>query len=106
MEITIKIENCPPEFEFRCPRNWAGLEPTSEDGVRHCHECERPVYLAETLADADSHQREGHCVAWEDKSDHKRQSFIVGQLGVDLYDNQEFVETLALPEEDADPDDG
>ena len=105
MGITIKIENCPPEFELKCPRNWAELELTSEDGVRHCHECERPVYHAESLADAASHQREGHCIAWEDKSVHGFKHFILGEPSGPAFASPEGVEALPLAEEDAHPDD-
>ena len=105
MGITIKIENCPLEFEFKCPKNWDELDPTSEEGVRHCHECERPVYHAETLADAESHQREGHCIAWEDKSVHGFEHFMVGELAAPYLANTLGIEALPLPEEDAHSDD-
>ena len=51
------------EFAFKCPKAWGCLEPTADEGVRHCPECDRDVHLALTEADFRRHADEGHCVA-------------------------------------------
>lgn len=50
-------------FSFKCPRLWDRLQPTAEEGVRHCHECDRDVYLALTEEDFRKHSDEGRCIA-------------------------------------------
>jgi predicted RNase H-like nuclease len=57
----VKIEQC--EFSFRCPKTWDLLYETNIDCIRFCDECNRNVYLSRTVADANSHTAQGHCVA-------------------------------------------
>lgn len=69
------LENCPQavhplrrplqtiRFEFECPLKWEALTPTSDVDVRHCESCKQPVYYCETIGDARTHARQGHCVA-------------------------------------------
>jgi hypothetical protein len=57
------IENCTGAFRFQCPRRWAQLKVTGDPTVRHCAACEKKVHYCHTLEDAQSHARQGHCVA-------------------------------------------
>ncbi len=50
-------------FSFKCPRLWDRLQPTAEQGVRHCPECDRDVHLALTEEDFRRHSEEGWCIA-------------------------------------------
>ncbi|TXG78912.1 MAG: hypothetical protein E6R14_12065 [Thermomicrobiales bacterium] len=50
-------------FSFKCPRSWDHLQPTAEEGVRHCHECDRDVHLALAEEDVRRHCEEGRCIA-------------------------------------------
>ncbi len=50
-------------FSFKCPRRWERLQPTAEEGVRHCHECDRDVHLALTEDEFRRHSDEGRCIA-------------------------------------------
>ncbi len=50
-------------FQFICPQQWSLLRQTDKDGVRHCLECHRDVYLALTEKDFRRHSQEGRCVA-------------------------------------------
>lgn len=51
------------EFVFKCPRSWAFLTPTAEDGIRYCTTCERKVYLVTSHGELETHTKAGHCVA-------------------------------------------
>ncbi len=51
------------EFRFKCPRTWEGLQPTADEGVRHCGACERDVHLAMTEQDFRRHREQGRCIA-------------------------------------------
>ena len=51
------------EFRFKCPRQWDRLQPTALEGVRHCFECDRDVYLALTKEDFRRHADGGRCIA-------------------------------------------
>lgn len=53
--------SCP--FSLKCPRLWDRLQPTAEEGVRHCHECDRDAHLALTKEDFRRHSEEGRCIA-------------------------------------------
>ena len=58
-----KIENCEAGFQFQCPRQWENLKVTGEPTVRHCNACRKNVHYCCTLSEAQSHARQGHCVA-------------------------------------------
>ncbi len=60
-----KIENCqvPVAFKFRCPKQWENLMVTGDPAVRHCAACRENVHYCHMLEDAQSHARQGHCVA-------------------------------------------
>lgn len=51
------------EFRFKCPQVWDRLRKTAVEGVRHCPECNRDVYLALTKEDVREHSDEGRCIA-------------------------------------------
>jgi len=48
-------------FSFKCPRLWGRLQPTADEGVRHCPECDRDVHLALTEENFRQHSEEGRC---------------------------------------------
>jgi hypothetical protein len=50
------------QFSQRCQLPWPELEGTDWAGVRHCKNCNRPVFLASTRQDAGALGRIGHCV--------------------------------------------
>jgi uncharacterized protein (TIGR02996 family) len=58
-----KVENCEAAFRFKCPKQWENLKVTGDPTVRHCDACEKKVYYCDTLPEAQSHARQGHCVA-------------------------------------------
>ncbi len=58
-----RLEVCPVQFEFECPKQWAELTPTEDVRVRSCASCRRSVYYCETLSDARTQATAGDCVA-------------------------------------------
>lgn len=50
-------------FAYHCPTTWEELEPTAEQGVRHCLRCNERVHHAEGVAEAESLARAGKCVS-------------------------------------------
>ncbi len=50
-------------FRFKCPKVWDNLQPTHQDGIRHCPECDRDVHSALTEEEFRRHADEGQCVA-------------------------------------------
>ena len=50
-------------FSFKCPRLWDRRQPTAEEGIRHCHECDRDVYLALTEENFRQHSEADHRIA-------------------------------------------
>jgi hypothetical protein len=58
------IKNCPSEdFESACPKLWSGLKPSLTAAVRHCHHCNRKVYLCTTDADLKLYTSLNYCIA-------------------------------------------
>lgn len=57
------IRKCPLRMKFTCPRTWQELRPTTDEGVRHCAQCDRDVYFCRTDEETLRHAREGHCIA-------------------------------------------
>jgi predicted RNase H-like nuclease len=57
----IKIEKC--EFSYRCPKTWDALLETNIESVRYCEQCDRNVYLSESVALANANAAQGRCVA-------------------------------------------
>ncbi len=72
-------------FSFKCPRLWDRLQPTAEEGVRHCHECDRDVYLALTEENFRQHSEADHCIAvpvsreWRESQAEERE-YVVGMV--------------------------
>lgn len=58
-----EIDNCKPQFRFKCPKRWYDLMPTEDKNVRHCHECEQNVFLCYTEDEMKSRARKSQCVA-------------------------------------------
>lgn len=71
-------------FAFKCPKVWNRLQPTSEEGVRHCPACDRDVYLARTEEDFRRYADEGQCVAVRvlapDPSEEAEPSYVFGRV--------------------------
>lgn len=72
-------------FSFTCPRLWDRLQPTAEEGVRHCHECDREVHLALTEEDVRRHSEAGRCIAVpvvldDDAADSEDPCWLVGMI--------------------------
>lgn len=73
------------EFRFKCPQVWDRLLPAAGEGVRHCLECERDVYLALTEEDVRKHSDEGRCIAVpvlqkNSAGDTNEPEYLVGQV--------------------------
>lgn len=50
-------------FTYRCEKSWDSLEPIDEPGARGCTDCGHAVYWCPTIAEAEDHARQGHCIA-------------------------------------------
>ena len=59
----VPIENCGPQWEFRCPKGWDSLAPTGEPDVRVCSACVKKVRYCDTIEDARNLAALGECVA-------------------------------------------
>ncbi|MBX9628183.1 MAG: TIGR02996 domain-containing protein [Gemmataceae bacterium] len=57
------VENCGPEWAFRCPKAWEHLKPTLVVGARYCGACDRLVYYCRDLWAAQERAWRGECVA-------------------------------------------
>ena len=57
------IQHCPVAFQKVCPKLWRDLRQTSEENVRFCDTCQRPVFYCEGDAALIEHARQGHCIA-------------------------------------------
>jgi hypothetical protein len=58
-----RVKNC--QFAFKCPKKWEDLTLTLFDRVRHCHGCQRDVFLCNTDAELAEAVRLNRCVAVE-----------------------------------------
>jgi len=72
-------------FSFKCPRLWDRLQPTAEEGVRHCHECDRDIHLALSEAAVRRFSEEGRCIAVpvsreRGESRGKEREYVVGMV--------------------------
>jgi hypothetical protein len=59
------VRNCRPIIAAPCPRKWEALVETSDDAVRHCSTCAKPVFFCATDEETLAHARAGDCVARE-----------------------------------------
>lgn len=57
------IENCAPQFRFKCPKEWSSLQETADSRIRLCSACQREVYWCNSSAAAIELGRQGKCVA-------------------------------------------
>ncbi|MFO0547788.1 MAG: hypothetical protein U0271_05335 [Polyangiaceae bacterium] len=51
------------KFALKCPKRWGDLTPTDRDGVRHCADCDKPVYFCSTVFEARARGANRQCVA-------------------------------------------
>ncbi len=75
------------QFRFTCPKVWDNLQPTQQEGIRHCPECNRDVHLALTEEDFRRHADGGHCVAVRVlhpvlSGEDRREAYVVGKVNV------------------------
>ena len=61
--MSIYIDNCEYQFEYKCPLEWKNLKKTKDSKVRFCNECNKNVYRCKTGEDIDNHIQLNHCVA-------------------------------------------
>lgn len=64
------------KFTFKCPKVWNRLQPPAVEGVRHCSECDRDVYLVLTEEEFRRHGEAGHCVAVPVKGEESFGSYV------------------------------
>jgi hypothetical protein len=64
------------EFTFKCPKVWNRLQTTADEGVRHCSECDRHVYLVLNKEEFRRHRQAGHCVAVSVKGEETFGSYV------------------------------
>jgi uncharacterized protein (TIGR02996 family) len=62
------VENCHFRFEFRCPKRWEQLRETGDPAIRYCGACHKNVYHCPTVADAQRHVWQSHCVAVDSRT--------------------------------------
>ena len=85
-DILAKIE-C--QFAYKCPQVWQLLDPTDQEGIRYCGECQREVFLCSSEEELRAHAKQGHCVAVgfsapdEDLQEEDEKFFLVGDLIMD-----------------------
>jgi hypothetical protein len=73
------VWDCNALLRIVCPRNWEELDPSPNDGVRHCRACKRDVHLCLTPADFVSHGEQGHCVAIPDSLSYDPNHRLLGE---------------------------
>jgi predicted RNase H-like nuclease len=56
-----KIQHC--SFTYQCPKTWDALLETNVDSIRYCDQCERNVFLSQSVDQAHNHAARGECVA-------------------------------------------
>ena len=74
--MDLVIRNC--KFVYECPLRWDALVKTNKDDVRHCHICDKEVFLCkdgEALSDA---LRFDRCVAIMGKLPERSKEILVG----------------------------
>ena len=54
---------CDQLFEYRCPLSWGNLARTADPTVRHCGECQQPVYLVTSEELLIERAERGQCAA-------------------------------------------
>jgi len=56
----IDVINC---FEYKCPMKWTKLKKTNNEDQRYCGACDKVVFKAETVEEAEKLSLESKCVA-------------------------------------------
>ena len=51
------------EWNYVCDRTWDALTPTVDSRLRFCESCQHNVHYCDSIDEARSHARQGHCVA-------------------------------------------
>jgi hypothetical protein len=74
-----EIQNCEPEFRFKCPKTWESLTETDNAKNRMCTECGRPVTWTDDAREAQRLGAAGECVAFSDA----RAAETLGMIGPD-----------------------
>lgn len=65
--MELLIDNCAAsDFEFVCPKKWSDLTKSFVEGVRHCDQCNRKVYLCRTDSDIKLYDSLNYCIAISD----------------------------------------
>jgi hypothetical protein len=57
------IQDCPPQFSFRCPKTWQSLESTDTEAIHFCPSCQKNVYWCKTPAEVQANGEKGRCIA-------------------------------------------
>lgn len=76
------IRTCAVRVETPCPKRWDALEPTHEDGVRHCSACQSLVYLCVSPEETLEHARRRHCIAREEPDPSELPRMVLGKATV------------------------
>ena len=59
------------EWKFKCTKQWEGLEKTSDDKIRWCNDCDKPVHFVDSIEDLARAQVSHQCVAYSlDRTDY------------------------------------
>lgn len=58
-----QIDNCKPQFRFKCPKRWHDLEKTGNRNIRLRHQCGEQVFLCHSEDELKSLAIDGKCVA-------------------------------------------
>lgn len=64
-----EIQNCDVRFRFKCPKQWADLQPTADKLIRHCDTCDHDVYYCYSKEELNERAEKNHCVAFCDYDD-------------------------------------
>ena len=64
-----EIQNCDVRFRFKCPKQWADLQPTADKLIRHCDTCNHDVYYCYSKEELNERAEKNQCVAFCDYDD-------------------------------------
>lgn len=78
-------------FRVRCNNPWETLTPTENADVRHCADCQHPVFRVASIAQAEAHARQGHCIAAPAALTHP----LAKQLTADMVGRPDWVDLWA-----------
>lgn len=72
--------SCGRRFRSQCTLQWSGLLPTSDENVRFCNDCSRPVYYCRDDEELRLRSSAGQCAAFDLYSIDRGSESIVGDL--------------------------